>query len=103
MASHMEVPQQPKLSPRRHLEIFSISTLIAYLATRFFADYLRLRLYVSHGRLHVHHFLLGLALMPLTWIAGESEQDEIADVLAGVVTALVLSEIKELVLQNWSE
>jgi len=103
MASSLELPQQRKLSRRRHLEIFSTTTLIAYLATRFFADYLRLRLYVTHRRVHLHHFLLGLALMPFTWIAGEGEHNEIADVLAGVVTALVLSEIKELILQNWSE
>lgn len=80
-----------------------MSTLVAYLATRFFADYLHLRLYVSHGRLHVHHFIFGVALMPLTWVAGGTEHDEISDVLAGVVTALVLSEIKELILQNWSQ
>jgi hypothetical protein len=49
----------------------------------------------------VHHFIFGLALVPLTWVADRSEHDEIADVLAGVVTALVLSEIKELLLQNW--
>ena len=103
VASGLEVPQQRKRSLTRHLGIFSISTLIAYMATRFFADYLRLRLYVSHGRIHLHHFLLGLALIPFTWVMGESEHDEIADVLAGAVTALLLSEIKELVLQNWSE
>jgi hypothetical protein len=62
-----------------------------------------MRLYVSHGRIHVHHFIFGLALVPLTWVADRSEHDEIADVLAGVVTALVLSEIKELLLQNWSQ
>ena len=103
VASGLEPPQQRKPSLTRHLGIFSISTLIAYMATRFFADYLRLRLYVSHGRIHLHHFLLGLALIPFTWVTGESEHSEIADVLAGAVTALVLSEIKELVLQNWSE
>jgi hypothetical protein len=103
MASGLEPPQQHKLRRRKHVELFSISTLIAYLATRFFADYLHMRLYVSHGRLHLHHFLFGLALMPFTWIASESEQYEIADVLAGTVTALLLSEIKELVLQNWSQ
>lgn len=42
----------------------------------------------------MHHFIFGVALMPLTWIAGGTEHDEISDVLAGVVTALVLSEIK---------
>ena len=96
-------PVQHKVKTRKHLELFSISALIAYLATRFFADYLHMRLYVSHGKLHLHHFLLGLALMPLTWIASESEHDEITDVLAGAVTALVLSEIKELILQNWTQ
>jgi hypothetical protein len=101
MASH--VPKQHKFRLMRHLELFSISTLIAYLATRFFADFLHMRLYVSHGRLHLHHFLFGLALIPLTWIASESEQHEITDVLAGAVTALVLSEIKQLVLQDWSQ
>jgi hypothetical protein len=88
---------------RKHFELYSISTLIAYLVTRFLADYLRMRLYVSHGRIHVHHFIFGLALVPLTWVADRSEHDEIADVLAGAVTALVLSEIKELLLQNWSQ
>ena len=103
MASGLESAQQRKFSFRKHVELFSISTLIAYLATRFLADYLRMRLYVSHGRIHVHHFIFGLALVPLTWVADRSEHDEIADVLAGVVTALVLSEIKELLLQNWSQ
>ena len=103
MASGLESPQGHKVRVRRHLELFSISTLIAYLATRFFADYLHMRLYVSHGKLHLHHFLFGLALVPLTWIASESEHDEIADVLAGTVTGLVLSEIKQLILQNWTQ
>jgi len=92
---------KPRLT--KHLELFAISTLLAYVATRFFADYVHMRLYVSHGRLHLHHFLFGLALMPLTWVASESEQHEITDVLAGTVTALVLSEIKQLILQNWSQ
>jgi uncharacterized membrane protein (DUF4010 family) len=103
MGFGFELSQRRRLRLRRHLEIYSISTLIAYLATRFFADYLHMRLYVSHGRLHLHHFLFGLALMPLTLIAGESEHNEIADVLSGAVTALILSEIKQLVLQNWSQ
>jgi hypothetical protein len=103
MASGLEPARQRKFGVRKHVELFSISTLIAYLVTRFLADYLRMRLYMSHGRIHVHHFIFGLALVPLTWVADRSEHDEIADVLAGVVTALVLSEIKELVLQNWSQ
>jgi len=103
MASGLVPSRRHVLSLRRHLEIFSFTTLIAYLATRFFADYLHVRLYVSHGRLHLHHFLFGLALMPLTMIASESEHHEMADVLAGTVTALVLSEIKQLILQNWSQ
>jgi len=98
-----DLSQKPKLRLTKRLAVFSISTLIAYMATRFFADYLHMRLYVSHGRLHLHHFLFGLALMPLTWIASESEHYEIAEVLAGTVTALVLSEIKQLILQNWNQ
>jgi hypothetical protein len=103
MVSHEEPTQQRRVNLRKHLELFSISTLIAYLATRFIADYLHMRLYVSHGRLHLHHFLFGLALMPLTWVAGESQHDQVADVLAGAVTALILSEIKQLIIQNWSQ
>lgn len=103
MASGSEASQPSKTTVRRHLELFSISTLLAYLVTRFLADYMHMRLYASHRRLHLHHFLFGLALMPLTWVAGESEHYEMADVLAGAVTALVLSEIKQLILQNWGQ
>jgi len=102
-ASVSEPSKRRRVSFRKHFEIFSFSTLIAYLVTRLFADYLHMRLYVSHGRLHVHHFLFGLALMPLTLIASETEHYELTDVLAGTVTALVLSEIKQLVLQNWNQ
>jgi hypothetical protein len=50
---------------------------------------------------HVHHFVFGMALMPVTFIA-LYWRFWYGPVLAGVVMALVFSEIKELVLMNWS-
>lgn len=80
---------------------FAISTLVSYVAARFFADFLHLRLFVRHDRIHVHHFVLGLVLMPITWLAFEENRNTEAEVLAGAVLGLFLSELKQLVLEEW--
>ena len=80
---------------------FAVSTLASYVIARFFADFLHFRLYVTHKRIHIHHFVLGLALIPLTWLAFEEEKKPEAEVLSGAITGLFLSEIKQLILENW--
>ena len=80
---------------------FAASALLSYCATRFLADFLHLRLYVTHERVHLHHFLLGLMLTPLSWIAFENERKTEAELLAGTITGLFLSEIKQLILEQW--
>ncbi|HUK29302.1 MAG TPA: hypothetical protein VLV31_12830 [Candidatus Acidoferrales bacterium] len=80
---------------------FALTAVASYGATRFFADFLHLRLYVTHQRIHLHHFLLGLVLTPLTWIAFENDRKTEAELLAGAVTGLFLSEIKQLILEQW--
>ena len=89
-------------NPSPNLLRFAFSTFVSYAAARFFADFLHLRLYVTHERIHIHHFVLGLFLMPMTWVAFERRKDALAEVLAGVVAGLFLSELKQLVLEEWS-
>ena len=81
---------------------FSISALASYVAARFFADFLHLRLYVAHERIHLHHFVLGLFLMPITWLAFEDNRNAEAELLAGAVVGLFLSELKQLILEEWA-
>jgi hypothetical protein len=88
-------------SPHPSLVRFAISTLASYVAARFFADFLHLRLFVTHERIHIHHFVLGLVLMPITWLAFEENRNPEAEVLAGAVLGLFLSEVKQLVLEQW--
>ena len=87
--------------PNASLLRFSISTLASYVAARFFADLLHFRLYVTHERIHIHHFVLGLVLMPITWLAFEDKRNAEAELLAGAVLGLFLSELKQLVLEEW--
>ena len=75
---------------------------MSYVAARFFADLLHFRLYVTHERIHIHHFVLGLVLMPITWLAFEEDRKPAAEVLAGMIAGLFLSEIKQLILEQWS-
>jgi len=51
---------------------------------------------------HIHHFVFGMCLMPFTFIA-LYWHFWYGPILAGLVMALVFSEIKELVLMNWSQ
>ena len=81
---------------------FAVASLASYAAARFFADLLHFRLYVTHERIHIHHFVLGLVLMPITWLAFEDERKPAAEILAGTITGIFLSEIKQLILEQWS-
>ncbi|HXZ90535.1 MAG TPA: hypothetical protein VEG61_05685 [Candidatus Dormibacteraeota bacterium] len=89
-------------SSRSSLLRFAISTLVSYAAARFFADFLHFRLYVTHERIHIHHFVLGLFLMPITWLAFDENKKLDAELLAGTVAGLFLSELKQLILEQWS-
>jgi len=40
--------------------------------------------------------------MPITWLAFEENRREEAEVLAGAIAGLLLSEIKQLILEDWS-
>ena len=80
---------------------FGVATLVSYAAARFFADLLHFRLYVTHERIHIHHFVLGLILMPITWLAFEEDRRPAAEILAGTIAGLFLSEIKQLILEQW--
>lgn len=123
----MEIPQFSDL------ELFLMAGWISYILIRALADSVKLRLYVDFkdwkikvGRptqsnnsiihkaarafgakdqvpnTHVHHFVFGMMLMPFSFIA-LYWRFWYGPVLAGIVMALVFSEIKELVLMNWSQ
>ena len=94
---HRRQQKPPKLSLFR----FAISTLASYVGARFFADFLHFRLYVTHERIHIHHFVLGMFLMPITWLAFEDNRNADAELLAGAVAGLFLSELKQLILEEW--
>jgi len=57
---------------------------------------------VTHERIHIHHFVLGLFLMPITWLAFDENKKLDAELLAGTVAGLFLSELKQLILEQWS-
>jgi len=40
--------------------------------------------------------------MPITWLAFEEDRKPAAEVLAGMIVGLFLSEIKQLILEQWS-
>ena len=93
--------RQERKLPHPSLVRFAISTLASYVGARFFADFLHFRLYVTHERIHIHHFVLGLLLTPITWLAFEENRNTEAELLAGAVLGLFLSELKQLVLEEW--
>ena len=49
---------------------------------------------------HIHHFVFGMLLMPVTFIALYWRL-WFGPVLVGIVMALIFSELKELILMNW--
>jgi len=112
------------------LELFLLSGWVAYILIRLLADSVKLRLYVDFkdwkikvgkplassrieklsakmfgGKVgtpttHIHHFIFGMFLMPLTFIALYWRL-WYGPMLVGVVMALIFSEVKELMLMNW--
>lgn len=50
---------------------------------------------------HIHHFVFGMILMPVTFLALYWRL-WFGPVLVGIVMALIFSEIKELILMQWS-
>ena len=109
-----------------------MSGWVAYILIRLLADSVKLRLYidfkdmkikvakpVAAGRMqrlsskmfggkenapttHVHHFVFGMLLMPVTFIA-LYWRIWFGPVLVGIVMALIFSEAKELILMNWGQ
>lgn len=49
---------------------------------------------------HIHHFVFGMLLMPITFVA-LYWRIWYGPVLVGIVMALMFSEIKELLFMNW--
>ena len=122
----MDIPQFTDL------ELFLMSGWIAYILIRLLADSVKLRLYIDFkdwkikvgkpmatskfqklsakmfgGKetaptSHIHHFVFGMLLMPVTFIALYWRL-WFGPVLVGIVMALVFSEAKELILMNWSQ
>ncbi len=105
------------------LELFLMSGWISFIIIRTVADSIKLRLYVDFkdwkikvgkpnrsfgffpGRksdIHIHHFVFGILLMPVTFIA-LYWRFWTGPILVGVVMALIGSEIKELFLMNWTK
>jgi hypothetical protein len=106
------------------LELFLMSGWISYIVIRGVADSIKLRLYIDFkdlkvkvgkpkrsfgflpGRgessIHIHHFVFGILLMPFTFIALYWRFWP-GPILVGIVMALIGSEVKELVLMNWSQ
>jgi len=82
------------------INIFWPTFAISYVVIRLFADFLKLRLYVK--KTHVHHFTLGLALMPVSWLIFSKNDDKLAWTISGVIAALIASEVKELILDEWA-
>ena len=90
------------------LGLFIIRILADYIKVRCYWDWknhktniLQYTTLVKSKRLHLHHFLFGLALAPLTWILFALSQDFMATMFAGLVAALIASEMKELILMEW--
>jgi hypothetical protein len=114
------------------LELFLMSGWIAYILIRLLADSIKLRLYIDFkdrrikvgkpmatskfqklsakmfgGKetaptSHIHHFVFGMLLMPVTFIALYWRL-WFGPVLVGIVMALIFSELKELILMNWGQ
>jgi hypothetical protein len=106
------------------LELFLMSGWISYILIRLLADSVKLRLYVDFkdwkikaGRpnkrlglsrfqnkpdIHIHHFIFGIIIMPISFIALYWRL-WFSPILVGVVMALIGSEVKELILMNWGQ
>jgi hypothetical protein len=114
------------------LELFLLAGWIAYILIRLLADSVKLRLYIDFkdwkvkvgkplatsgvqklsakmfgGKetvptSHIHHFVFGMFLMPITFIA-LYWRFWFGPVLVGIVMALIFSEVKELILMNWGQ
>jgi hypothetical protein len=114
------------------LELFLMSGWIAYILIRLLADSVKLRLYIDFKEwkikvgkplaaspiqklsakmfggketmptTHVHHFVFGMFLMPISFVA-LYWRIWYGPVLVGIVMALIFSEGKELILMSWGK
>ncbi len=104
------------------LELFLMSGWVSYIIIRTVADSIKLRLYVDFkdwrikvgkpkrsfglgggkSDIHIHHFIFGIILMPITFVALYFRYWP-GPILVGVVMALIGSEIKELFFMNWTK
>lgn len=55
----------------------------------------------AQKRLHVHHFIFGIPSMFVSWLLFVIGQGWWALIAAGLTAALFLSELKELITQQW--
>jgi hypothetical protein len=76
-----------------------------------------MRLYVENGRpvlsfgsskpwrqpkrIHLHHFIWGFLLTPISWVLFIVGHDNLALAVGGVASALWFSEAKEIIKQKW--
>jgi len=84
---------------------FWFTAFTATIIIRVIADYLKKRVYWQTGgrQIHLHHFLFGLALTPVTWLLFYYDFLTLGSVTSGLVAALIASETKELILQRWKK
>jgi hypothetical protein len=55
----------------------------------------------AQQRIHIHHFIFGIPCMFLSWALFAVGQNWWALIIAGITAALFLSELKELITQQW--
>ena len=84
---------------------FSVVGWLAYIPIRYLADYAKIRWYIpqkNHARIHMHHYKFGLILMlPTMWALWEHAW--FAPSLAAILSALIFSEIVELMTGKWKK
>jgi hypothetical protein len=89
----LERPRRSRSRPQHDLE-FVTPTGDRYRAEVVFAS-------KAETRYHIHHFLIGFPLSFVSWACFVYGQPYWGLIAAGIVAALFLSELKELVTQRW--
>lgn len=101
------------------ITVFFATAFVSSLIIRLFADYLKLRFYVQKRKgkytpkflllkgttrirgVHIHHFVWGILIFVLAFAMLYEHIQPYDMALAGFAVALIASESKELVLQEW--
>jgi Mn2+/Fe2+ NRAMP family transporter len=55
----------------------------------------------AQQKVHIHHFIFGIPSMFISWALFALGQGWWAGIVAGITAALFLSELKELITQQW--